>query len=99
MNTQMIASRFSSLKTAIRIAGLITLCAAVPVSAFAQQPSVAAQTGSVKVSLVDLDLSTAKGVDMARDRLINTARQRCAQESENLEPGRLRELHGFHPNS
>jgi UrcA family protein len=86
MNTQMIASRLLGFKTAIRVAGLISVCLAVPVSALAQQPSVAAQTSSVKVSLVDLDLSTAKGVDMARGRLIDTARRHCAQESGNPEP-------------
>jgi UrcA family protein len=86
MNTKMIASRLLGFKTAIRVAGLISLCLAVPVSAFAQKPSAAVQTGTVKVSLVNLDLSTAKGVDMARGRLIDTARQHCTQESANLEP-------------
>jgi len=85
MNIQTIASRLAAFKTTIGMAGLISLCAAVPVSALAQQPD-AAPASSVKVSLVDLDLSTPQGVAVARDRLIDTARRHCAQGGGNLDP-------------
>jgi UrcA family protein len=84
MNTQMIA-RLLAFKTAIRVAGLTMVCAAVPVSAFAQQSSLPAPTTS-KVLLVNLDLSTPTGVATARERLVDGARQRCAQQSASLDP-------------
>jgi UrcA family protein len=87
MIAQFIASpRLSGIKSAVRAAGLIAVCLAVPIAALAQTPLVAAPTNAVKLSLAGLDLTTSEGVAAARDRLQGTARQFCSQQAGNLEP-------------
>ncbi|MGO9932251.1 MAG: UrcA family protein [Steroidobacteraceae bacterium] len=70
----------------IRAAGLVAVCLAAPIAALAQQPSAATPTGTAKVLLAGLDLTTAEGIAAARNRLHETARQICSQRVGNLEP-------------
>jgi len=85
MNTQMIPSRLSGCKAAIRTACLIALCVAAPVAAFVQPSSAAASTSSTKVLLAGLDLATPEGIAVARDRLHQNARQFCSQQVGSLD--------------
>jgi len=81
MNTQSISSdRFSRRRTASGAALLVALFGIVPVCAIADE-SAAATTASraTAVSLSDLDLSTAEGMRLARDRLHTMAGQVCAE--------------------
>jgi UrcA family protein len=60
---------------------LMALCAVFMIAAIGKQlPARAAdETASAKVSLADLDLSTDKGMQAARDRLHRAARRLCAK--------------------
>jgi UrcA family protein len=85
MIAQTISRRIFKFKTAVRAAGLIAVCLALPIAALAQQPSSAAPT-SAKVLLAGLDITTPEGTAAARNRLHETARQICSQPVGNLEP-------------
>jgi UrcA family protein len=85
MNAETTCSRLSEFRSAVRAAGLIALCLAVPMAALAQ-PSVAEQTSAVKASLADIDLATPEGLAAARERLHEKAREFCFQQVGNLEP-------------
>jgi UrcA family protein len=89
MNDETIPSRRSAFKTAIRAAGFITACLAMPIAAMALQPSLDAPTSAAKVSLTGLDLATSEGIAAARERLQETARQFCSQVGGNLDASRL----------
>jgi UrcA family protein len=72
MNTEtQLARRSINPVASIRTAALIALFTLASAGALADQQPV--------LSLADLDLSTPAGVDAARDRLQQTARQRCSQ--------------------
>jgi len=60
---------------------LMTLCAVFLVAAIARQlPASAAETSaSATVGFADLDLSTEKGMQTARDRIHATARRLCSR--------------------
>jgi UrcA family protein len=88
MNTQSILSgRFSRRHTASGAALLMALFGIVPVYAVADG-SAAATTLSraTAVSLSDLDLSTAQGMRLARDRLHTMAEHVCAESGSDREP-------------
>lgn len=83
MIAQLIPSRPSG--TAMRVAGLIAVCLAVPMAAMAQPPSLDTPASTAIVSLTDLDLATAEGIATARQRLQQTARRYCSQINGNLD--------------
>ena len=88
MNTQSIFSdRLSRRHTASGAALLVAMFAIVPVCAIAGE-SAAATTVSraTAVSLSDLDLSTAQGMRLARDRLHTMAEHVCAEGGGDREP-------------
>lgn len=58
---------------------LISLCMVFMTAAIARQSPAHAADAIAMVSLADLDLSTDKGMQMARDRLDQTARRLCKQ--------------------
>jgi UrcA family protein len=57
---------------------LLLGCLLIPVAALAEEPQ-AAVSRSARVSLADLDLSTAEGAQAARERIQATARRLCRQ--------------------
>jgi UrcA family protein len=81
MNTQAILSdRFSRRRTASAAALLVALFGIVPVCAIADESAAATKVSrATAVSLSDLDLSTAEGMRLARDRLHTMAGQVCAE--------------------
>ena len=88
MNTQSIFSdRLSRRHAASGAALLVAMFGIVPVCAIADE-SVAATTVSrwTTVSLSDLDLSTAEGMRLARDRLHTMAEHVCAEGGGDREP-------------
>jgi len=91
MNAARIRSRLSGFMAAVRAAGLIALCLAMPIAALAQ-PSVAEPASAARSSLADLDLTTPEGLAAARDRLHEKAREFCSQISGNLEPSHRAEF-------
>jgi UrcA family protein len=58
---------------------LISLCTVFMTAAISKQLPAHAADAIAMVSLADLDLSTAQGMQMARDRLDKTARRLCKQ--------------------
>jgi UrcA family protein len=56
---------------------LMALCSLLLIGAIAKQLPASAADKSAAVSLADLDLSTEKGMQAARDRLHQTARWLC----------------------
>src|SRR5580700_2675396 len=86
MAAQTVPSRLFKFKAAVRAAGLIAVCLALPIAALAQQPSGAAPASAAEVSLAGLDITTPVGAAAARNRLHETARQICSQPVGNLEP-------------
>ena len=66
----------SSAQTAIRAAALVALCVLAPTVALSDQPPV---TRVAKVSLGDLDLSTAAGSRAAYERIKIVAERLCFQ--------------------
>jgi UrcA family protein len=58
---------------------LMCACVVLLTAAICKQLPAQAADASVKVSLADLDLSTDKGMQTARDRLHKTARRLCAR--------------------
>ena len=81
MNTQSILSdRFSRRRTASGVALLAALFGIVPVCAIADQSAAATTViRATAVPLSDLDLSTAEGMRVARDRLHTMAEHVCAE--------------------
>src|SRR5262249_3996989 len=74
--TRLLRSRLS----AVLVAGCITLLTVVPLAALADPPvAPASRTLESKVSLADLDLSTAAGVRAAHKRLKSKAESLCHQ--------------------
>ena len=88
MNTQSILSgRFGGRHTACGAAILMALFAMVPASTIADQSAAATTERSVAdVSLSDLDLSSAEGMRLARDRLHAMAQHVCADRGAGREP-------------
>jgi UrcA family protein len=58
---------------------LMCACVVLLTAAICKQLPAQAADASVQVSLADLDLSTDKGMQAARDRLHKTARRLCAK--------------------
>jgi UrcA family protein len=84
MNTRSIVS--GSLAARASVAGasiLIALLGVMPGATIAGQPTATASAGSVAdVPLSDLDLSTPRGMRVARERLHTMAEQVCADRGE-----------------
>jgi UrcA family protein len=79
MNTQSTLPRVGGRHTAARAAILMALFGIVPVATLADQPAAAAAVSRVAdVSLADLDLATADGMRVARERLHTMAQRVCA---------------------
>lgn len=70
----------------IRIAAFLALSAG---AALSHQSAVAKPPGTTTVPVKDLDLSTAEGVRVARERLLNASRRMCSQVDDHLDLGRL----------
>ena len=85
MNIQILPTRLVRDHVARRTTSLIALCIAALVVAIAPQSSVAADTSSAKVSLAGLDLSTAEGIGMARERLHQAAVLACSRVSGSID--------------
>ncbi len=80
MNTQSTLTRPGGRRTAAVAAILMALSGIVPVATIADQPATAPAVSRVAdVSLADLDLATADGLRVARDRLHTMAQHVCAQ--------------------
>ena len=80
MNTQSTLTRPGGRRTAAVAAILMALSGIVPVATIADQPATAPAVSRVAdVSLADLDLATAEGLRVARDRLHIMAQHVCAQ--------------------
>ncbi|HLQ08560.1 MAG TPA: UrcA family protein [Steroidobacteraceae bacterium] len=80
MNTQSTLTRPGERHTAAVAAILMALSGMVPVATIADQPATAPAVSRVAdVALADLDLATAEGLRVARDRLHTMARHVCAQ--------------------
>jgi UrcA family protein len=79
-------SRLLGFKILVRAAGLIAVCLAMPIAALAQQPSGANPSSTAKVSLAGLDLTTSQGIAAARNRLHETARQKCSRAVDDRQP-------------
>jgi UrcA family protein len=82
MNTQSILpGRFGGQHIASGAAILLTLLGIVPISSKADESAATTTTASsvADVPLTDLDLSTAEGMRLARDRLRGTAERVCAE--------------------
>jgi UrcA family protein len=93
MMTHTAPSRFSEFYSVLRAVRLIAAaCLMMPISALAQQPSVATPPGAAGVSLAGLDLTTSAGIAAARKRLHETARRSCSQGADNRQ---LPDRHGF----
>src|SRR5712671_2123429 len=75
MNTQSTLTRPGERHTAAVAAILMALSGMVPVATIADQPATAPAVSRV----ADLDLATAEGLRVARDRLHTMARHVCAQ--------------------
>ena len=85
MNTTLRVEARARYRATIRAATLLTLGALLSV-AHADTPSRTAPfTRSVKVSLADLDLTTAEGKRAAHDRLHDVARRVCSQVADNFD--------------
>ena len=83
MNAQTRARRPSS--SAVIAIACIALSAVAPLAALADPPTAAApDTLESRVSLADLDLSTAKGVRAAHKRLKSTAEHLCHQLGDSV---------------
>jgi len=86
MNTKTL--RWRSLELAVPTGALIGLCVVAPITAMADgQPRLAPETLSAKVSLADIDRSTAEGQRVAYERLQKAARRLC------------KDLEAMHPQS
>jgi UrcA family protein len=73
----------SCLKANIRTTALLALCALASAGAVAgPQTGAPPDARSAKVSLADLDLSTAAGARAARERLHQAARRLCTQVAD-----------------
>ena len=80
MNTQSTLTRPGERHTAAVAAILMALSGMVPVATIADQPATAPAVSRVAdVALADLDLATAEGLRVARDRLHTMARRLCAE--------------------
>jgi len=80
MNTQSTLPRLGGRHTAAGAAILMALFGIVPVATLADQPAAAAAVSRVAdVSLADLDLATAEGMRVARERLHTMAQRVCAE--------------------
>ena len=88
MNTQSIlSSRFGAGPIPAGAALLMVLLGFLPVRSLADQPLVTMAVRSVEdVPLSDLDLSTAQGMRLARDRLHNMAERLCADRGAGRNP-------------
>ena len=85
MNAQTSLSRPST--RAVIATACIVLWAVAPLAAFADPPiAPATRTLESKVSLADLDLSTAKGVRGAHKRLTTTGEHLCRQLRDSARP-------------
>jgi len=72
------------LRSAVRAAALIALCALAPVAALADSPAVSAENTRVaRVSLAGIDLSTPEGARTAYNRLKIVAQRLCLQLGDN----------------
>lgn len=86
MIAQTIPSRSLRFTILVRAAGLIAVGLAMPIAALAQKPSGANPSSTAKVSLAGLDLTTSQGIAAARNRLHETARQKCSQAVDDGRP-------------
>jgi UrcA family protein len=86
MLARTILSRFLGIRILVSAAGLIAVYLGMPIVALAQQPPVANPSSTAKVSLAGLDLTTSQGIAAARNRLHETARQRCSQAVDDRRP-------------
>ena len=78
---------FRGRHTATAAAILMVLFGILPVGTSADQPAAAAAVSRVAdVSLADLDLSTPRGLRVARDRLHTMAQRVCAAPADNRVP-------------
>jgi UrcA family protein len=75
--------------TVLGAATLLGLSQMLPIAAPADQPATSApETRIARVALGDLDLSTAEGARVARDRLQEAARRLCVRLAESRDVGR-----------
>jgi UrcA family protein len=76
----------SGLTAIARAATAMAVCLAMPIAVLAQESPITAPSRVAKVSLIGLDLTTARGLAEARSRLHETARQSCTRAAGNQEP-------------
>jgi UrcA family protein len=83
-------SRFSALCTGV----LIVLAAVVSAAALADEAATKpSETAVERLSLGDLDLSTAEGKRVAQTRILDKANRLCAQLAESRDVGRQWHFH------